>query len=150
MTGDKEFSLASAQDAADAGRLAQWVINFLASPGSDNAQLAAAIAFEEAIYLGPVHFELARLTPMAGPEEDEVIVPVTEEDWEADVREMAHSVEDGWQPPPLLVSHRDGKYLLEDGNHRYETLRRSGASHAWAILLFVDAAERDRFLEDQK
>lgn len=150
MTDDEEFSLASAQEAADAGRLDQWVVDFLDSPGSDNAQLAAAVAFEEATYLGPVQFELDRLTPMAGPDGDEVVVPVAEDDWESDVHEMAHSVEDGWAPPPLLVSHRDGKYLLEDGNHRYETLRRSGATHAWAILLFTGEAERDRFLKDHR
>jgi ParB-like nuclease domain len=148
IAGDKEFSLASARDAADAGRLAQWVVDFLASPGSDNAKLAAAVAFKEATYLGPVQFELGRLTPMAGPEGDEVVVPIAEEDWESDVREMSDSVEDGWEPPPLLVSRREGKYLLEDGNHRYETLRRSGATHAWVILLFADEAERGRFLED--
>ena len=74
--------------------------------------------------------------------------PIAEEDWESDVREMSDSVEDGWEPPPLLVSRREGKYLLEDGNHRYETLRRSGATHAWVILLFANEAERGRFLED--
>ena len=148
IAGDKEFSLASARDAAEAGRLAQWVVDFFASPGSDNAKLAAAVTFKEATYFGPVQFELDRLTPMAGPEGDEVVVPIAEEDWESDVREMSDSVEDEWEPPPLLVSRRKGKYLLEDGNHRYETLRRSGATHAWVISLFTDEAERGRFLED--
>ena len=46
------------------------------------------------------------------------------------------------------MSHHDGKYFLEDGNHRYETLRRSGATHAWTILLFADEAERDRFRKE--
>ena len=46
------------------------------------------------------------------------------------------------------MSHRDAKYFLEDGNHRYETLRRSGTTHAWAILVFADEAERELFLND--
>jgi hypothetical protein len=50
---------------------------------------------------------------------------------------MSDRVEDEWEPPPLLVSRREGKYLLEDGNHRYETLRRSGATHAWVFSLFT-------------
>ncbi len=150
MTGDKEFSLASAHDAADEGRLAQWVVDFLSSAGSDNAKLAASVGFQEPTYLGPMQIELDRLTPMAGPDEDEVVVPIAEEDWESDVREMEHSVDEGWEPPPLLVSHHDGKFLLEDGNHRYETLRRNGSTHAWAILLFTDEAERDRFLKDNR
>ncbi len=147
MTAGEEFSLASAQRAADEGTLADWVVGFLASPGSDNPQLAASLGFSEATYLGPMRFELDRLTPMAGPDEGHVSVPVAEEEWESDVGRMEHSIEEGWHPPPLLVSHRDGRYYLEDGNHRYETLRRSGASDAWTILLFRNEAERDRFLQ---
>lgn len=147
MTGGEEFSLASARRAAGEGRLTEWVLDFLTSPGSDNAPLAAALAFSGAVFHGPIRFELDRLTPMAGPDEDQVVVPVAEEDWESDVEEMEHSIEHGWHPPPLLVSHRDGKYFLEDGNHRYETLRRSGRTHAWAILVFADEAERELFLK---
>jgi hypothetical protein len=148
MTGDEEFSLASARGAADEDRLAEWVLDFLTSPGSDNAPLAAALAFSNAAFLGPIRFELDRLTPMAGPDENRVVVPVAEEDWESDVEAMEHSIEQGWHPPPLLVSHRDGRYFLEDGNHRYETLRRSGTTHAWAILVFADEAERELFLNE--
>ena len=148
MTSDEKFSLASARRATDEGRLAEWVLDFLTSPGSDNAPLAAALAFRGAAFLGPIRFELSRLTPMAGPDEDRVVVPVAEEDWESDVEAMEHSIEHGWHPPPLLVSHRDGKYFLEDGNHRYETLRRSGRTHAWAILVFADEAERELFLNE--
>ena len=148
MTSREEFSFASAQQAADEGKLAEWVVDFLASPGSSNAELAAAIAFSGATYLGPIRFELDRLTPMAGPDKGRVAVPVPREEWESDVEAMEHSIEEGWRPPPLLVSHCDGKYYLEDGNHRYETLRRSGAKHAWTILLFADETERDRFLTE--
>ena len=148
MTGDEEFSLASARRAADEDRLAEWVLDFLTSPGSDNAPLAAALAFSGAAFLGPVRFELDRLTPMAGPDEDRVVVPVAEEVWESDVEAMEHSLEEGWHPPPLLVSHRDGRYFLEDGNHRYETLRRNGTTHAWAILVFADEAEREVFMNE--
>ncbi len=150
MTGDQRFSLASSKRAADEGRLDQWVVDFLASPGSDNAALAAALAMSGATYLGPIRFELDRITPMAGPDGDAVVVPIAKEDWESDVEAMEHSIMEGWYPPPLLVSHHDGKYFLEDGNHRYETLRRSGATHAWAILLFEDEAERGRFLEEHR
>ena len=148
MTDDAEFSLASARHAADEGRLAEWVVDFLASPGSSNSALAAAFAMSGARYVGPIRFALGRLTPMAGPIGDDVVVPVAEEVWESEVEAMEHSIEQGWHPPPLLVSHHDGKYYLEDGNHRYETLRRTGATYAWIILLFLDEAERDLFLKE--
>ncbi|HLN17341.1 MAG TPA: hypothetical protein VK277_11415 [Acidimicrobiales bacterium] len=150
VTGNEEFSLASAQRAANEGRLAEWVVDFLASPGSSNPALAAAFAMSGGTYLGPIRFAIDRLTPMAGPDGDEVVVPVAEEEWEADVEAMEHSLEEGWHPPPLLVSHREGKFFVEDGNHRYETLNRSGATHAWTILRFADEVERDRFLKEQR
>jgi hypothetical protein len=146
MSNNNDFSVDSAQHAAEDGRLAEWVLDFLASEGSDNAELAAAFAFRGATYLGPIQFELGQLTPMAGPDGDDVVVPVAEEEWEADVAAMKDSVAQGWDPPPLLVSHRDGKFLLEDGNHRFETLRRSGEVNAWAILAFADQEERDCFV----
>jgi len=146
----KKFSLASARHAANEDRLAEWVVDFLSSPGSSNPALAAAFAMSGATYLGPMRFALDRLTPMAGPDGDEVVVPVAEEDWESDVEGMEHSIEQGWHPPPLLVSHHDGKYFLEDGNHRYEALRRIGATHAWTILLFADEVERERFLKEHR
>ena len=148
MTDDEKFSLASAKRAADEGRLAEWVVDFLASPGSGNGELAAALAMRGTTYLGPIRFALDRLTPMAGPDGDDVIVPVAKEDWESDVEAMANSIEQGWPPPPLLVSHHDGKFFLEDGNHRCETLRRAGTTYAWTILLFADEVERDRFLNE--
>ena len=148
MTDDQKFSLASAQHAADEGRLAEWVVDFLASPGSSNSALAAAFAMSGATYVGPIRFALDRLTPMAGPVGDEVVVPVAEGVWESDVEAMEHSVEHGWHPPPLLVSHHDGKYFLEDGNHRYDTLRRMGATHAWIVLQFAGEVERDRYLKE--
>ena len=148
MTDDEKFSLASAQRATAEGRLAEWVVDFLSSPGSGNPELAAALAMRGTTYLGPIRFALDRLTPMAGPDGDDVVVPVATEDWESDVEGMEDSIEQGWHPPPLLVSHQDGNYLLEDGNHRCETMLRTGANYAWVILLFADEVERDRFLKE--
>jgi hypothetical protein len=148
MTDDGKFSLATAREAANEGRLAAWVVDFLASPGSSNSALAAAFALSGATYLGPIRFALDRLTPMAGPVGDKVVVPVTEKVWESDVEAMEQSMEQGWHPPPLLVSCHDGRYFLEDGNHRYESLRRTGATHAWVILMFAGEAQRDRYVKE--
>ncbi len=150
MDDQHDFSVQSAARAADRDALGTWVADFLASPGSDNAPLAAALAASPATYMGPVRIPLDRVTPMAGPDGEDVVVPVAEAVWEADVEAMEDSVEHGWHPPPLLVSFRDGRYFVEDGNHRFETLRRGGATHAWAILIFPDAAARDRYVEGDR
>jgi hypothetical protein len=143
--GKRRFSLASAFDAAtDDERLARWVGDFLASSGSDNATLAAGLAQEPHWWLGPVSVPVDDLVRLAGPEDD-VLVPVEEEEWEDDVDAMEESIEEGWEPPPLLVEYQDGRLLLQDGNHRYEALRRAGEDRAWVLIWFDDPATRDEF-----
>jgi hypothetical protein len=46
----------------------------------------------------------------------------------------------------VIVSHRDGRLVLEDGNHRVEGLRRAGKDHARAVIAFEDPEEHDRFV----
>jgi hypothetical protein len=141
MDPDGDFSLASARKAAEDDQLADWVTAFLASAGSSNEALAGALAFGEVSYLGPVEFELDQLTPMAGPAEDEVAIPVAEDDWEEEIGSMGESLEQGWEPPPLLVSSRSDGIYIEDGNHRHEALRRHGATHVWAIVVLASDDE---------
>ena len=145
MTADDPYSVESAKRAADAGCLAEWVTTFLAGPGSDNEALAAHLAFGGATFLGPVRLALDDLHPLAGPEDHDVTIPVPEQEWDDEVDAMDESLARGWEPPPLLVSYRDGAYVLEDGNHRHDALRRAGTTHAWAVLVFWDESERSAF-----
>jgi hypothetical protein len=59
---------------------------------------------------------------------------------------MEDSLDDGWEPPPLLAEYRDGELLLQDGNHRYEALERAEARTAWVLVYFDDPAERAAFV----
>jgi hypothetical protein len=143
-----DFSLASATDAARRGETAMWVGDFLASRGSDNEILAAALALEEHWWLGPLRLPLADLQRLAGPEDD-VECPIDEDEWEHDLDSMESSLEDGWEPPPLLVEYDASRLLLQDGNHRYEALQRAGATEAWVLIYFADPADRDQFAADR-
>jgi len=141
-----EFTLETARRAGRDGRLEQWVTDFLDSPGSDNGVLALKLAERPRWWLGPVRVPLARLVPLAGPDEEQVVCPIPEEEWEDDVGDMVSSLEQGWEPPPLLVSFRDGALSLEDGNHRHESLVRAGEQRGWAIVCCDHAEDRDRVL----
>jgi hypothetical protein len=141
----RRFSLASAFAAAgDDETLARWVGDFLASHGSDNEVLAAALAQDRHWWLGPVLVPVDDLIRLAGPE-DQVQCPIEPGQWEGDVDAMEESLDEGWEPPPLLAEHRDGRLLLQDGNHRYEALVRAGETHAWTLIWFDDARARDEF-----
>lgn len=138
---DPAFTVSAAFAAAARDELATWVGDFLASPGSDNAVLAAALAQREHCWYGPLRVPLDALSRLAGPEPD-ARCPVTLDEWEVDVAAMEARVDDGWEPPPLLAEYRDGRLLVQDGNHRYEALVRSGASHAWVVVWSDEPTEQ--------
>jgi hypothetical protein len=144
VTDRDPVSLEAARRAAARGETALWVGDFLASPGSDNAVLAAALAQRRHWWVGPIRVALDDLVRLAGPEDD-ALVPIDDEEWDDDVSTMEESVEHGWEPPPLLAEHQDGRLLLQDGNHRYEALVRSGARDAWVLVYFDDEPARDAF-----
>ena len=149
MSDDHEYSVQSAREAAERGELDAWVARFLASPGSDNAALAEKLTEQPRWWLGPVLVPTDQLQRLAGPPDAPVLCPVDDDYWRDDVDDMAERIEDrenGWEPPPVIDSHRDGGLVLEDGNHRVEGLRRAGRDHAWAVIGFDDPAERDRFV----
>jgi hypothetical protein len=143
---DRRFSLATARAAAREGRAAEWVGDFLASRGSDNAALAAGLARERHAWMGPLEVAVADLVPLAGPADEDVLCPIEPEEWEADVESMEASIEDGWDPPPLLVEYRNGALMLQDGNHRYEALVRTGAPRAWVLVYGPDTLDLDRLV----
>jgi hypothetical protein len=146
MSDDHEFSVEAAREAAEHGELHAWVARFLASPGSDNAALAHQLVEPPRCWLGPVLLPVDQLHRLAGPPDAPVLCPVDDDYWRDDVEEMAERIEDRWEPPPVIVSHRDGRLVLEDGNHRVEGLRRAGKDHAWAVIAFEDPGERNRFV----
>jgi hypothetical protein len=145
VSDDHEYSLEGARAAADRDELGRWVARFLASPGSDNAPLAERLSASPRWWLGPVQLPVDQLNRLAGPPDDPVLCPVDDDYWRDDVDEIAERIEDEWQPPPVIVSHRDGRLMLEDGNHRVEGVRRAGEDQVWAVVAFEDPDERDRW-----
>jgi hypothetical protein len=133
VPGHRRFSLAAAREAADRGRIAEWVGEFLASRGSDNAALAAGLAQHEHEWWGPVLVPLDELERLAGPERD-ALVPIARDEWQDDVENMADAIEEGWEPPPLIAERQGDRLLLQDGNHRYEALVAEGAHDAWVVV----------------
>jgi hypothetical protein len=142
--GDPEFSLESARQAAAKDELSDWVRRFLASPGSDNPVLAETLTEELHWWGGPVEVPLDRLNRLAGPPGDPVLCPVDEDYWDDRVESMDRLAEAGWEPPPVVVSYREGQLTLEDGNHRVEAVRQAGRRSVWAVIGFTAREDRDR------
>lgn len=142
---DSQFSVAAAREAADRDGLATWVATFLASPGSDNAPLAEDLLERFPYWAGPLEVPFAELHRLAGPQGDPVLCPVEDEEWGDNVDHIRENIEEGWVPPPLIVSLQGGRLVLEDGNHRVEGLRRARATQAWAVIAFESKEEREAF-----
>lgn len=145
MSEPAEYSLETARAAAGRDALDDWVAGFLASPGSDNPELGDELTARLGWWIGPVPVPIDQLHRLAGPPDSPSLVAVDEEWWDDRVDEMEECVDDGWEPPPVVVSIRDGQMILEDGNHRVESLRRNGEPDAWAIIGFESAEQRAAF-----
>jgi hypothetical protein len=146
MSSTQQHSVESAREAAGRDQLAEWVVDFLGSPGSDNAPLGAGLAKQYRWWLGPVELPIDRLNRLVGPSDQPVLVAVDDEEWwRDDVEDMTEQIEVGWEPPPVVVTWKDGELFLEDGNHRLEGLRRAGTEDAWAVVGFEREHDRESF-----
>jgi hypothetical protein len=143
-----EFSNHGARAAAERNELGRWVTDFLASPGSDNAPLGEALAASHPWWIGPVELPLDRLHRLAGGPGEPVLEVVEEDEWRADVGDLAEKVEDGHEPPPVIVTFRPDRdqLVVEDGNHRLEAIRRAGGDQAWAVVGFGDERDLEHFV----
>ena len=141
---DPDFSLSTARDAAAAGTLDTWVSEFLRSPGSDNAELADLLGSARRWWVGPVLLPFDQLHRLAGPPDEPTLARFADEDLET-VEDMNDSIEDGWEPPPVVVTARGSQLVVEDGNHRIEGMRRAGRTEGWAVVAFDDADGAEQF-----
>ncbi|MGA9277020.1 hypothetical protein [Ilumatobacter sp.] len=144
---DSEFTVESARTAAEVGDLSTWVARFLASDGSDNAELGEQLSGEYAEWFGPLRLEFDRLHRLAGPPDQPTLERLGDDDLET-VEDMQESVDEGWSPPPFVVTWQGDHLVLEDGNHRIEGLRRAGHDSYWCVLGFDDADARAQY-DDQ-
>ena len=149
MTDVQQYSVDSAREAADADDLNEWVARFLASPGSDNAPLGEELTQPPRHWIGPLRLPISKLHRLAGPPGEPVLCPVDDDDWADRVYDMEDRVREGWEPPPVIVSWRYDQLVLEDGNHRVESLRRAGEDEAWAVVGFETAEARDQFCSSE-
>jgi hypothetical protein len=147
MSGEGEYTPETAQAAAQHDRLDDWVAEFLASPGSDNAELAEELTGRLGCWLGPVQVPIDELHRLAGPPGAPVLRVLEDDEWRDDLDDLSRRIEAGHEPPPVIASYRDDRLVLEDGNHRVEAVRRAGAGETWVVIGFESPEERDRYLD---
>jgi len=141
MSSDTDFTVEYARAAAERDELGDWVAAFLASDGSDNAELGEQLREGYPIWFGPVRIPFDRLHRLAGPPDQPTLERLDGDDLDT-VEGMKDSLEEGWTPPPFVATWQDDHLMLEDGNHRAEGVRRFGENSYWCVVGAASDADR--------
>lgn len=145
MDDNEEFTVESCRAAVEHGDAGKWVEAFLGSDGSDNTELGSRLRRERTAWHGPVMIDFDILRRLAGPEDQPVLDGMDDDDIET-ADDMSESVDDGWNPPPVIATWSDDHVMVEDGNHRIEGLRRAGETEYWTLVGLDSESDRSRLL----
>jgi len=133
------WTMGSALEYARAGRIENWVHEFLRQDGNNKA-LSEGLKLCPRHYLGPIQFDIGKLSRCAGPEPG-MKYRGSVSSFESRVRNIQDAIAAGFDLPPLIVNYSGGRLELNDGNHRLEALNRSGRQHFGVIFWTTERAE---------
>lgn len=137
--GSMKFNVKEAIEYSSKGKIEEWVHFFLNSVGN-NIPFSEGLKLQKRYWLGPILYDLNKVSRCCGPEEDiKYHEPI--ENWENRVKKMEELIKKGWQMPPLIVNHDKGQLEINDGNHRHEALKRAGIKKFWIIFWDSDHAD---------
>jgi hypothetical protein len=130
---DYKPTLSSAIDYSNKNQLEEWVHLFLRKEG-DNVAFSDGLRLEPRRFYAPEMIKLDTFERCCGPEPN-MKFRVPEANFIIHVNKMAMEYNSGcWDMPPLIV-YRDGNaYELNDGNHRFEALKKLRIKKYWVII----------------
>ncbi len=123
----------SAIEFADKNKLEEWIHLFLCNEG-DNKPFSEGLKLEPRKYYSPILMKLDLFERCCGPEEG-IKYQISESGFNSNVNAIMSKYKNGdWDMPPLIINHTDGKYELNDGNHRFEALEKLNIDEFWVII----------------
>lgn len=141
-----EFSLSTALSFSKEGNIENWVHDFLCGEGG-NKPFSDGLKLFNRHYIGPIKMELNKFQRCCGPE-DYMKFVIDKNGFEYNVYNIINKIKDGWDMPPLIINYSNGVFELNDGNHRYEALKRSNISEYYVIIWITDEVDLNKFKED--
>ena len=134
-----EPTLKSAIEYGKLNNIEEWVHEYLCGEGN-NKGFSDGLKLEPRQYTEPQLMNLDLFKRCYGPEPD-MLYHIREDETDhlrwfwGKIERIAERYKTGtWDMPPLIISHFDGEYMLNDGNHRFEALKRLGVNEYWVIL----------------
>lgn len=151
-----EFSVPGACRCASSKQLAAWVDAFLTSGPWANEPLANYLRSPGRYWAGPVLLPGRELVRICGPEPGmRYSEPLSR--WEQRVEDLRASIVDPTALPPLIVHpwkpETEGTtgpprgWLIADGAHRFEALKRRGSESFWALIWFEEEIDFENFMQ---
>jgi len=117
---------------ASAERLEEWVHLFLCGEGGNKA-FSDGLKLEPRIYRAPRRMDLSLFERCCGPE-DGIKFQISAAGFHKNVKSIMKKYKGNWDMPPLIVNFVNSQYELNDGNHRFEALRRLGVQAFWVVI----------------
>jgi hypothetical protein len=135
----KTFDVPTALRFAAYGNLEAWILAYLTYE-SPNSGLVYHLQDNPHWWRGPLQLPLTSLTRCCGPERG-MKYPTSWAEWEYTIPKLAAGLTDLQALPPLIVEYQAGQYLIHDGNHRYEAIRRKRWPMAWVVIWYNSEAD---------
>ena len=134
---------------ADEGRIEDWIMDYLNMPEWQNTGLSEAIQDRKGLWVGPVEVETNGLRRSAGPEDQglhpHIVWHYDPEVWESEVSSIEGSITDNLLLPPLIIRCEQGIFGIQDGNRRYEAIKRKGMMTCWVLIEYDNTEDKNRY-----
>ena len=135
----------SAKEFARDGRLEEWIHTFLLSDGHNRA-FSDGLKLVPRFYHGPMDMPIRLFRRCCGPEPD-MKYHEPEEWFEKRVNALREALQTDGDFPPLIVNYVKGEFVINDGNHRYEALRRIGREKHPVIFWVTEKEDNIALME---
>jgi glycosyltransferase involved in cell wall biosynthesis len=126
------FNLHTASEHSACGKLKEWVLAYLAT--TEHVDLRKSFVQKQQTWNGPLEMDLSQLTRVSGPDTEDVFWPEPAGIWHSRVSEIAETLSDSSELPPILAHKEDGRILIDDGNHRVAAMILKGWKNGWVLL----------------
>lgn len=144
-----EFTVEEALQYAKDNRIKEWIYTFLTTDG-DNKILGEQLYFVKRFFTGPIKIPIKYLERCMGPEPHMEYVDQTE-GWDKHLTWFQQLISEGWDMPPLIAQHIDGRLSVRDGNHRLGAMERDQFEDCWVIVWDDhETFDLNTFLDKQK
>ena len=137
------FDVLSCIDAANCGRLDDWVQRYLGAGRWANPGLRDGLRLQRRYWIGPLRLPLNRLQRCCGPEPG-MEFPVPADKWQRHIAEIASGLVDPMGVPPLIIEWRAGALTVCDDNHRHAAMAAAGWDSCWVIVWCNNADDHAR------